>query len=1408
MNRFFSLLLVFVLTVSVSAANLLPATGSAIRVKSSASTMAKAIAVDAQRTENEAAALAAEFFSQSSVAGVVGRAGNVSQEVVLRYTAQTSSQTPAVYAYTLGEDGGFVLVSADERTTPILGYGEGGMNVDSLSPEFVWWMNRYAQQLEVLSSNPARAAKAASSYSAIAPIIGSQWSQSLPWCYKCPTKDGYYCVVGCVATAVSQAMFKYKYPTTGKGSHSYTTKTLGIALSANFGATTYDWSNITATSSWPGWENIDADYLAQMEAVSTLCHHVGVACDMNYNINSAGGSGANTPEALQALVNYFGYDAGMRAYPAMCYDNEYMLNVIHTDLAAGRPIVFSARTVNNEGHCFLCEGMNSTGKLYINWGWGGSNDGYFELSLLDPEDQGIGGSASDLAFTEDVVFYTGVQPENGGKEEVGPLTYYGTKLSSTSQSISSAVTFTVSHVTNQGVYGFNGRVGMAVYDMAGNYVGSTDADWKTTGAFGAGYFYNSAQSYTLHMSGYTPGQYQVAVSYWQNGESKPRPMLTEGGAHFFKVNVTSASYTISNLEALVGDEYDMKEDVESAFTTDMIDVFNVNAENGYAILRLIDKENAAMFSTIIFTDGSELSAGTYEFNGTYEPGSARSGEISGNSVYPTFWGTIDEEGSLYVPLFLCVGGTVKVSYDKNGDIQLDVNATNTWGNKAHITLNAPKPVAADGLTHDVITYDMVKTGELDDDSYVWENHTLSSGAEYTAYVVDNSNSMMFESDRSDIVTTQSGGRITSVSVDWAAGNESGKVVVYGKSAPYVNNGSEWADMGTEIATVVYPTTSVTNLDTYKCAYVMVVGESEPIVNAIDFGWKEVNEYSITATTPTNGTITLSAASAEPGTNITATFKGNTGRTNYELVSYTIDGVKTSLTPAQKTKDEYKVSFKMPSHNVVVSAEFEKAKSRVENKVTITDGEVVGNTITIVSGLEYKFEFKADYALSGYGTHAPYQDNVSVGVSNPNMATLSAQTYSSSTGKGSFQLKAYNQGNSTLTLSTIQTDDYKATNITYTIKVVPREVMLVTEYNGKCYALANVLTNGKLAAQEGLMMNGVACLYNDGYSGDQLKWKVCSKSDGTFTIQNMNGKYLFYDSFKPATLTLTSTASAWGSYTYSDLDKECYYHAGNAIIYYDADKLFSNYSYDKYQIEGYSHGAFETSNYTFIDKPEEVVTIRTDLTPDKFSTLCLPYSFIAADGLTLYNVDNMEVDNTAGQIHFYFCRLDAGEATVPGQPYIIKSTSNVAKVYKVGSETVAPSDDTAFNGLHGTGDDILYWRNVWGTYPYVLGNVLVITAAGEIKYANNGNGGVNKNRAYMFKAEIPDTSACGGNDPVTNAPRRASLSIEGEKVPTALDHVKTADEIDWNQPVYNILGQRVDRSATGVLIQNGVKIFVQ
>lgn len=719
--------------------------------------------------------------------------------------------------------------------------------------------------------------------------------------------------------------------------------------------------------------------------------------------------------------------------------------------------------------------------------------------------------------------------------------------------------------------------------------------------------------------------------------------------------------------------------------------------------------------------------------------------------------------------------------------------------------------AEDELIHEVIYYNLLKQkcNPFEDEGkfYLYGDFSVSSkGSTYYALVNDEENQFFsFAPDGATrLVNMTSIGRIQTVTVKW--GSNSGTVLVYGSNSAF-DPGEEHSHGTDLIASIEYPNISATISGAYN--YICIEGYDNPMTE-IDLGWKEIVTKNITThVTSEAGTGTISVHStAEPDEKVTVTFAGGSKKFGpltryYELHSYTIDDVETKLLASEYTASKT-VTFTMPSHDVEISAEFGVKPPRKPNSVIVKSDLLTEKTIKLESGREYTVRFESPNA---YPDASPRDTGtISAKSATSGVATLSDVEYDTSTGVGSFKVAAYNQGTSVLTFSTMQSNDFEATNITYTIKVVPREVMLVTEYDGKCYALANDMSNGKLAAQEGLMVNGVACLYNGGYSENELKWKVCSKSDGMFTIQNMEGKFLFYDTKRPETLVLNSVSNAWDSYTYSDAEVQCYYSSGNAIVYSSVDERFSAHSYNRYlDNSDFSRGAFETSNYTFIDKPEEEITIRTDLTPDKIAIVCLPYSFIAADGLKVYNLDNKVVKTETTD--FYICSLDEGELTEAGRPYIIKSASTEAKVYKVGNESATTAG--SHRGLYGTLKD-MSWSSVWGSNGYTLGNVLVVNAAGEIKYANgsNGNGGVYANRGYMLLNEILPDSDCGGVDPVTNAPRRESLSMEGERVPTALNPAKTADEIDWNQPVYNILGQRVDRSATGVLIQNGVKIFVQ
>ena len=80
-----------------------------------------------------------------------------------------------------------------------------------------------------------------------------------------------------------------------------------------------------------------------------------------------------------------------------------------------------------------------------------------------------------------------------------------------------------------------------------------------------------------------------------------------------------------------------------------------------------------------------LPVGTYPINLTEEYGTVQANPgVQGNGVFPSFYAQMLEDGSLIVPLWLLVGGTVDVTKDEEGNAHLEVNAVNSYGVPVHI----------------------------------------------------------------------------------------------------------------------------------------------------------------------------------------------------------------------------------------------------------------------------------------------------------------------------------------------------------------------------------------------------------------------------------------------------------------------------------------------------------------------------------------------------------------------------------------------------------------------------------------------------------------------------------------------------------------------------------------------------
>ena len=204
----------------------------------------------------------------------------------------------------------------------------------------------------------------------VGPLLSTTWSQGDPYNMECPMDGACRTITGCVATAWSQLLKYWEWPDVGTGSHSYSWN--GTTLSMTFN-TYYDWSNMPNSLS-------GASTSAQKQAVAKLCYDVGIAADMDYGCSS---SGSNL-YADERLDTYFKYKSSMVRRNRSSYNAAAWFNLYKAEFDANppRPVVLSIWTTGGGGHETIADGYTTdvTDKIHINLGWGGSYDGYYDVT--------------------------------------------------------------------------------------------------------------------------------------------------------------------------------------------------------------------------------------------------------------------------------------------------------------------------------------------------------------------------------------------------------------------------------------------------------------------------------------------------------------------------------------------------------------------------------------------------------------------------------------------------------------------------------------------------------------------------------------------------------------------------------------------------------------------------------------------------------------------------------------------------------------------------------------------------------------------------------------------------------------------------------------------------------------------
>ena len=214
----------------------------------------------------------------------------------------------------------------------------------------------------------------------IEPIVQSVRSQGDPFNRACPYyiyDDGVVSqersLVGCVATSAEQVVSHYRYPDQLLDSIAGFTSRNNGTIAAIPAGTELDFDDILDVYD-------DGLYTkAQAAAVARLSYYLGVACRMNWAVGS---SGAQVERLVEPLRRAFGY----RYVRYLCSYNYTLQRWIHlllSELSAGRPVIYAGYNTSGSGHAFVIDGVSENGKFHVTWGFGGHNDGWFDLSVLN-----------------------------------------------------------------------------------------------------------------------------------------------------------------------------------------------------------------------------------------------------------------------------------------------------------------------------------------------------------------------------------------------------------------------------------------------------------------------------------------------------------------------------------------------------------------------------------------------------------------------------------------------------------------------------------------------------------------------------------------------------------------------------------------------------------------------------------------------------------------------------------------------------------------------------------------------------------------------------------------------------------------------------------------------------------------
>ena len=366
--------------------------------------MLAALSVTAESVDKEQAQMAvARFLSTHAPRSIQASV----RPLQVDYVKPSAIKADAADYYVLNADDGsaFYIVSGDDRAREVLAWGDHALDMNNVPCNLQWLLDHYAEEIEWLHAHPDASVERPSLDATLRvdPLLVCTWSQGTPYNDQCPVYKGEHCVTGCIATAMAQVMYYWKFPDELPPLPAYVAHAYNIVVPALPG-TQLDWDNML--------DGYTLEYNDEhAEAVSTLMRYCGQGASMEYGTNGSGSGCWNQMVGMQV----FGYNLSASIVHRRDYSNEEWEAFLHEDLSKGYPVLYSGYG-DAGGHAFVVDGC--IGSYYhVNWGWEGGGNDYYSIDAFVVSGMSFQSNQEMIHDLYPFVYGTDVRPydfETGG----------------------------------------------------------------------------------------------------------------------------------------------------------------------------------------------------------------------------------------------------------------------------------------------------------------------------------------------------------------------------------------------------------------------------------------------------------------------------------------------------------------------------------------------------------------------------------------------------------------------------------------------------------------------------------------------------------------------------------------------------------------------------------------------------------------------------------------------------------------------------------------------------------------------------------------------------------------------------------------------------------------------------------